>query len=65
MRKTLRETEIIANIEVSKISLWAKNNKIKYKEQKSKAMLLTRRKRFERKELEIYFHYNPSCKCTV
>jgi hypothetical protein len=43
--KTVREAENIANIELSKISSWAKDNKIRFNEQKSKAMLLTRRKR--------------------
>ena len=57
--KTVREAENIANIELSKISSWAKDNKIRFNEQKSKAMLLTRRKRKERKELEIYLNYKP------
>jgi hypothetical protein len=44
----MREAENIANIELSKTSSWAKENKIQFNEQKSKAMLLTRRKRKER-----------------
>jgi hypothetical protein len=55
----VREAENIANIELSKISSWAKKNKIRFNEQKSKAMPLTRRKRKERKELEIYLNYKP------
>lgn len=55
--KTTREVENITNIELSKISLWAKDNKIRFNELKSKVMLLTRRKRRERKELEIYLNY--------
>jgi uncharacterized protein with ParB-like and HNH nuclease domain len=55
----VREAENIANIELRKISSWAKDNKIRFNEQKSKAMLLTRRKRRERKELEIYLNYKP------
>jgi len=43
--KTIRETENIENIELNKITLWAKDNKIRFNEQKLKAMLLTRRKR--------------------
>jgi len=58
--KTMREAENIAKIELHKISSWAKENKIQFNEQKSKAMLLTRRKRKERKELEIYLIYKPS-----
>jgi hypothetical protein len=50
-RKTVREAENIANIELRKISSWAKDNKIRFNKQKSKAMLLTRRKHRERKEL--------------
>jgi hypothetical protein len=38
--KTVREVENFANIEISKISNWAKDNKITFKEQKSKAMVL-------------------------
>ena len=57
--KTIREAQNIANIELSKISSWAKDNKIRFNEQKSKAILLTRRKRRERKELEIYLNYKP------
>jgi len=57
--KTVREAENIANIELSKISSWAKDNKIRFNEQKSKALLLTRRKRKERNELEIYLNYKP------
>jgi hypothetical protein len=56
--KTAREAENIANIELRKISSWAKD-KIRFNKQKSKAMLLTRRKHRERKELEIYLNYKP------
>ena len=51
--KTVTEAQNIANIELSQ------DNKIRFNEQKSKAMLLTRRKRRERKELEIYLNYKP------
>jgi Reverse transcriptase (RNA-dependent DNA polymerase). len=57
--KTAREAENIANVELSKISAWAKENKIRCNEQKSKVMLMTRRKRRERKELEIYPNNKP------
>jgi hypothetical protein len=53
--KTPREAENMANIELRKISSWANDNKIRFNEQKSNAMLLTRRKRIERKELETFF----------
>ena len=57
--KTVREAENIANIEMSKISAWAKANKIRFNRQKSKAMLLSRRKCKERNELEIYLNNQP------
>jgi len=60
----VREAENIANIELRKISSWAKD-KIRFNEQKSKAMLLTRRKRRERKELEIYQNYKPLKKVKI
>jgi len=54
--KTVREIENIANTELRKISAWAKDNKTRFNDQKSKVMLMTRRKRRERKELEIYLN---------
>ena len=42
---SIREAENIANVELSKVSAWAKENKIRFNEQKSKVMLLTRQKR--------------------
>ena len=46
---TVREAENITNIEMTKISTWVTNNKIQFNNLKSKAMLLSRRKREERK----------------
>ena len=57
--KTVREAENIANIEMSKISAWAKVNKIRFNVQKSKTMLLSRRKRKEQNELEMYLNNQP------
>ena len=60
--ESIREAENIANVEMSKISEWGKENKIRFNEQKSKVMLMTRRKRKERKErkeLEIYLNDKP------
>jgi len=56
---SIREAENIANVELSKISAWAKENKIRFNEQKLKVMLMTRRKRKERKELKIYLNNKP------
>ena len=47
--ETIREAEILINIEMAKITRWAKNNKITFNENKSKVMLITRRKRKETK----------------
>jgi hypothetical protein len=51
---SIREAENIDNDELSKISAWTKENKIRFNEQKSKVMLMTRRKRKELREIEIY-----------
>jgi hypothetical protein len=56
---SIREAENIANVEMSKFSAWAKENKIRFNEQKSKVILMTRRKRKERKDLEIYLNNKP------
>jgi len=56
---SIREAENIANVELNKISAWAKENKIRFNEQKSKVILMTRRKRKERKELEVYLNNKP------
>jgi hypothetical protein len=44
---------------MTKISSWAKANKIHFNEKKSEVMLLSRRKRKERKVLEIYLNNRP------
>jgi len=36
--------------------MWAKDNKVRFNDQKSKVMLMTRRKRKERKDLEVYLN---------
>ena len=53
----MREAEDIANIELSKISSWAKDNKTRFNEQKSKVMLMTRRKKREHKDMEVYLNH--------
>ena len=54
--ETIREAENLVNIEMGKITRWAKNNKIKFNENKSKAMLITRRKRKENKAIAVYLN---------
>jgi len=39
----IQEAENITNIEMSKISNWAHNNKINFKKQKSKVMVISRK----------------------
>jgi len=50
------EIENIANIELTKISTWARENNVRFNEKKTKAMLMTRRKRKERREVEVYLN---------
>ena len=39
---------------MEKILNWAKDNKIRFKEEKSKVMIMTRRKRNEQKGVAVY-----------
>jgi ribonuclease HI len=55
----IREAENITNIEINKISIWAKNNKINFNEQKSKVMVISRRKRKENKDILVYLNNKP------
>jgi len=43
--ENIREAENVTNIEMNKILNWAKNNEINFNEQKSKAMVISRKKR--------------------
>ena len=52
----MSEVENITNAELKKISTWAKENKVCFNDKKSKVMLITRRKRKERKDLEVYLN---------
>ena len=54
--KSVSEIENTANTELTKISKWARNNKVRFSDKKSKAMLMTRRKRKERDEVEVYLN---------
>jgi hypothetical protein len=42
--ESIREAENIANVELSKITAWGKEKKIRFNEQKSRVMLMTRQK---------------------
>jgi len=41
---------------MNKKSVWAKNNKINFNEQKSKVMVISGRKRKENKEISVYMN---------
>ena len=43
-------------MELRKISDWAQNNKLKFNEYKSKVMLMSRRKRKEKKKVQVYLN---------
>jgi hypothetical protein len=55
----IREAENITNIEKKKISIWAKNNRVNFNEQKSKDIVISRRKRKENKEISVYMNNKP------
>jgi hypothetical protein len=54
--ESIGEVENNANIEMDKIAKKARDNKIKFNEEKSKVMLLTRRKRKEQKWVAVYLN---------
>jgi hypothetical protein len=51
--ESIIEAENFMNLELRKISDWAQNNKLKFSEHKSKVMLMSYRKRKEKKEVEL------------
>jgi hypothetical protein len=53
---SVSEVENIANTELKNVSTWAKDNKVRFNDQKSKVMLMTRRKKKDRKDLEVYLN---------
>jgi ribonuclease HI len=57
--ESIPRAENIMNAELSKISAWAKGNKLKFNEQKSQVMLMSRQKRKENKEVKIYLNNKP------
>jgi hypothetical protein len=48
--------ENYSNGELNKITAWAKDNKIKFNEETSKVMLISRRKRMESRALNVYLN---------
>jgi hypothetical protein len=53
-KETIRAAENISNIEMSKIAPWSRNNKINFNEDKSRVMIISRRKGKENKEINVY-----------
>ena len=51
------EAENYTNTELIKITAWAKDYKIEFNEDKSTAMLVSRRKRKERIEINVFLNY--------
>jgi hypothetical protein len=50
------ETENDANIETQKAAKWARNNKINFNDQKSKIMVITRKKPKNRRDFKIFLN---------
>jgi hypothetical protein len=57
--RSVSEAENMANIELTKIAAWARDNKIHFNELKSKTILISRRKREERRDVMIYLNSLP------
>jgi hypothetical protein len=56
--ESVRAVENYLNAELSKITLWSKNNKTKFNEKKSEVMLVSRRKRRENR-ITVYLNNKP------
>jgi sporulation protein YlmC with PRC-barrel domain len=57
--ETVSEGEFLSNLEWSTITAWSKSNKINFNEEKSRVMLIPRRKRKEVKEIKVYLPNKP------
>ena len=64
-RESVVEAENYMNLEMRKILKGAKNNKLKFNENKSKVTLMSRSSRRERKEIEIYVNNKTLKQLTV
>jgi hypothetical protein len=54
--ETVSEAENFSNLEMSKITAWSNKNKVGFNEEKSKVMLISRKKRNEVKDINIYLN---------
>jgi len=50
------EVENYANIEAQKVANWARNNKMSFNDQKSKVMIITKKKPKNRREIKIFLN---------
>jgi len=50
------EAENFSNLELSKITTWSASNKIRFNEEKSKVMLISRRERKEINGIKLYLN---------
>ena len=57
--ESVRAVENYVNVELSKINVWAKNNKTRFNNKKSKIMIVSRRKRNENKNITVYLNNKP------
>jgi len=57
--ESVRAAENYSNGELSKITAWSRNNKSRFSEEKSKVMFVSRRKRKELKEINVYLNNRP------
>jgi len=56
--ESVRAAETYSNGELSKVEAWSKN-KIRFNEEKSQVMLVSRRKRKEPKVMKVYLNNKP------
>jgi len=54
--KTQEEVENYANLELIKVTRWARDNKMAFNEQKSKLVTITRRKPKTKRDYKIYLN---------
>jgi hypothetical protein len=54
--ESVGEAENITNVELNKISKWARENKLRFNDGKSKLMLLPEGKRKDQKEIAVYMN---------
>jgi hypothetical protein len=54
--ETVSEAKNVSSLKVSKITPWWKSNKVGFNGEKSTVMLISRRKRKESKEINIYLN---------